>query len=222
MSAKHHLGEFRRLAKGYNPRMAKARSSKPASPRFKPLPQENRKLDITRFKVDITAAEFVEAFKPGGGPLAPVFFQPIVTLSPTHTIGQGRTNVTIVEPTIVQVDTSPPFVPYAGFDRRVSAHRNPTIQIHFQASGYGITTPGTYVITFAIEAFGAATFNIASNGPSVTGTGTKTLNGQQFVTLVVKNLAAAFHLFAYVEQTGGGAWNWYSTRVTYPPLVIGT
>jgi hypothetical protein len=204
--------------------MAKARSSKPASPRFKPLPQENRKLDITRFKVDITTAEFVEAFKPGRGALAPVFFQPIVTLSPTHTIGQGRTNVTIIEPTIVQVDTSPPFVPYAGFDRRVSPHRNPTIQIHFQASGYGITTPGTYIITFAIEAFGAATFNVAVNGTlgGVTGTGPKTVNGQQFVTLLVKNLPPAYELYAFLEQTGGGAWNWYSTRVTYPPLLIGT
>jgi hypothetical protein len=204
--------------------MAKARSSKQASPRFKPLQPENRKIDLTKFKPDIASAEFVEAFKPGRGALAPVFFQPIVTLSPTKTIGQGRTNLTIIEPTIVQVDVSPPFVPYAGFDRRLSPHRNPTIQIHFQPSGYGITTPGTYVITFAIEAFGASTFQVAVNPTlsGVTGTGARTLNGQQFVTLIVKNLPAAYELYAYVEQTGGGAWNWFSTRVTYPPLLVGS
>lgn len=204
--------------------MAKASSSKQTSPRFKPLQPENRKIDLTKFKLDFALTDFVEAFKPGRGPLGTVFFEPIVTLSPTKTIGQGRTNLTIIEPTIVQVDTLPPSVPYAGFDRRLSPHRNPTIQIHFQASGYGITTPGTYIVTFAIEAVGASTFYVGVNSAlsGVTGIGAKTLNGQQFVTLLIKNLPAAYELYAYVEQTAGGAWNWYSTRVTYPPLLIGT
>jgi hypothetical protein len=202
--------------------MAKAKSPKAPSPRFKPLPPETRHIDLTKFKPDILFKDWAEIFKPGREPLVSVFFQPIETLSPIKTIGKGRTNLTLVEPFVVQTDTLPPTLPHANFDRRLSPHRNPTIQMHFQPNGYGITTVGTYIMTFAIEAFGASTFNVAVNpGLSVTGTGTRTLNGQQLVTLVIKNLAPAHEFFAFVEQTAGGAWNWFSTKVTYPPLVIG-
>ena len=203
--------------------MAKAKSNRPPSPKFKPIPPETRKIDLTKFKPDIQFKDYAEMFKPGRVPTVPIFFQPIETLSPIKTIGKGRTNLTIIEPTIVQIDTLAPSIPYAGFDRRVSPHRNPTIQMHFQASGYGITTPGTYLMYFSIEAIGSCTFNVAVNPglAGVTGTGSKTFSGQNVVSLIFKNLAPSFELYAYVEQTAGGAWNWFSTRVTYPPLLIG-
>ena len=202
--------------------MAKAKSTRPSSPKFKPFPQETRKIDLSKFKPDIQLKDYAEIFKPGRTPLVPIFFQPIETLSPIKTIGKGRTNLTMIEPFIVQTDVAPTSLPFVQFDRRLSPHRNPTIQMHFQASGYGITTPGTYIMTFAVEAAGSCTFNVSVNAglAGVTGTGSKTLSGQNVISLVFKNLPPSFELFAFVEQTAGGSWNWFSTKVTYPPLLI--
>ena len=94
--------------------------------------------------------------------------------------------------------------------------------VHFQPSGYGFTAVGTYFIAFSIEAVGTSTFNVAAYaGPgTVSGAGSKTLNGQSVVTVILKNVPASQVCYAYVEQKAGDAWNWYSTRMSLPPLVI--
>jgi hypothetical protein len=144
---------------------------------------------------------------------------PIETLSCTKTVGLGRTNLTIIVPTIVQVDAA---VPRASFDRRATPSRNPIIQMHFEPSAYGITSVATYIMQFTIETFGQATFNLAGFAGSGTlaNNGTKVLNGQVKVSLIMKDVPPAQQTFGFLEQTAGGAWNWFSTQVRFPPIVL--
>jgi hypothetical protein len=195
-----------------------SRKSGAAAPEIEPF--DKRNVDLTRFKPDISARDWATLIDPTRIPVTPIFFLPIETLSPRKTVGLGRTNVTIIEPTIVQLDAA---TPYAAFDRRVSPARKPIIQIHFQPSGYGITTPGSYVIAFSVESGAQVTLSVqASAGPgTVSGTGTRTVSGQQVVSVVFRNMPASQQAYAYLEQTAGGQWSWYSTRISYPPIVIG-
>ena len=137
-------------------------------------------------------------------------FLPIETLSATKTIGRGRTNLTIIVPTIVQIDAA---MPSATFNKQ-SQSRNPVIQMHFEPSAYGITSVGTYIMEFTIQAFGQSTFNLSGfGGPgAVLNDGTKVLNGQTRVSLVFQNVPASQQIFGFLEQTAGGAWNWFSTQ----------
>ncbi|MFM9921116.1 hypothetical protein [Lacisediminihabitans sp. H27-G8] len=148
-----------------------------------------------------------------------VWFRTIETLSPTKTIGLGRTNTTLIMPTIVQTDAA---TPYAGFDRTVTSSRNPTAQVHFEPGAYGATTPATYVISFAVETSGPVTFTVQGLSflPGVSGLGSRVVNGTQSISVVYSNLPANQPVYAYIEQTAGGHWNWYSTRISYPPIVL--
>jgi hypothetical protein len=148
-----------------------------------------------------------------------VWFRTIELLSPTKTIGLGRTNTTLIMPTIVQTDAA---TPYAGFDRSVTPSRNPVAQAHFEPSAYGNTTPATYVISFAVETSGPVTFNVQGMSflPGVSGLGSRVVNGTASISVVYSNLAASQPVYAYIEQTAGAHWNWYSTRISYPPLVL--
>ncbi|CAN5426109.1 hypothetical protein BH10ACT4_BH10ACT4_03350 [soil metagenome] len=148
-----------------------------------------------------------------------VWFRTIEVLSPTKTIGLGRTNTTLIMPTIVQTDAA---TPYAGFDRSVTPSRNPVAQAHFEPGAYGNTTPATYVISFAVETSGPVTFTVQGMSflPGVSGLGSRVVNGTASISVVYSNLAASQPVYAYIEQTAGGHWNWYSTRISYPPLVL--
>jgi len=178
-----------------------------------------RKIDLTRFKPDISLHDWTELYRAGNFPSGPLFFEPIETLTPAKTVGKGRTNLTIIMSTIVQVDAT---TPYAGFNRMTTPARDPIIQIHFQPSGYGFTAPGTYIIAFSLEVVGQSTFNVvASTTPgTVTGTGSRVVSGQSIVSLIFNNLPASQQVYAYLEQKAGGQWNWYSTRVSLPPILI--
>jgi hypothetical protein len=85
-----------------------------------PEPFDKRIVDFKKFKTDLTVKDYRKLFGPKGGVIFPFFS--IETLSPTKTIGKGRTNLTIIRPTIVQTDAT---VPAATFDRRESPSRNP-------------------------------------------------------------------------------------------------
>jgi hypothetical protein len=199
--------------------MAKAPSTRRTKP-VEPAPFDKRKVDLTKFKPDISAAEWKERFKRFGNfDLSAIWFQPIETLSCTKTVGSGETNLTIIMPTIVQVDAA---TPYAGFNRQTTPSRNPIIQMHFQPGAYGITSAATYVMAFALEVSGQSTFNLSgyAGSGSVTGTGSRVLSGQVSVSLVFHNVPASQVMYGYVEQTAGAQWNWFSTRVSFPPLVI--
>jgi hypothetical protein len=200
--------------------MAKASSNKARIPGREPEPFDKRKIDLTKFKPDISLKEWTEMFKPGNLPLGPAFFLPIETLSCTKTVGQGRTNLTIIMPTIVQTDAA---TPHASFNRQTTPSRNPIIQMHFEPSAYGITTVGTYFMAFTIDVSGQSTFKLdgfAGFG-TLSGAGSKVLSGQRIVTLIFKNVPPSQQVFGFLEQTAGGQWSWFTTRVSFPPLVIG-
>jgi hypothetical protein len=182
-------------------------------------PYNKRKIDITTFTPDISPKDWVKVFKPFVPKVATnsIFYYPIETLSPTKTIGKGRTNLTIIMSTIVQIDAA---TPYAGFDMRATPSRKPIIQMHFEPKAYGITAGSTYVMTFAIEVVGQATFNVDGSFGFISNAGSRTLSGQTTVSLIFKNVQPADQIYGYVEQKTGGSWNWFSTRVTPPPLVI--
>jgi len=198
--------------------MAKA-SSRPASNKTRELePFDKRSINLAKFKPDLTAKDFKALFPPPGGLITFPFFS-IETLTCTKTIGLGRTNLTIIRPTIVQIDQA---TPRASFDRRVTPSRNPVIQMHFEPSAYGITSVATYIMEFTIQAFGQSTFNLsgfAGSGTILNG-GTKVLNGQVRVSLVMQNVPSSQQTFGFLEQTAGVAWDWFSTQVRFPPIVI--
>ena len=181
-----------------------------------PEPFDKRNVDFTKFKTDLTVKDYRKLFDPKGGVIFPPFFA-IETLSPTKTIGRGRTNLTIIRSTVMQTDAT---VPAASFDRRESPNRNPAIQMHFEPIAYSITSVNTYIMEFVIQAFGQSTFNLVGGPATTTNGGTKVLNGSQRVSLIFPNLAPTQQVFGFMEQTAGVAWSWFSTSVSFPPIVV--
>lgn len=181
-------------------------------------PFQPRKVNLAKFKSDISRSQRRTLFGAVGlGGRLPGFLLPIETLSVTNTVGRGRTNLTFIRPTIVHVDATTPF---AGFDRRESPARAPAIQMHFEPQAYGITTASNYVMEFAIETFGSATFRIDGSFGFITNTGLVTVNGRRIVTLVFQNVPPAEQTFGFIEQTAGERWNWFSVSARFPIPVI--
>lgn len=180
-------------------------------------PFSKRKVDLTKFKPDIPFSKWKEIFNPARIDLPTIFFFPIETLTPTKTIGLGRTNLTMIMATIVQTDAATAF---ANFDRRATPSREPVIQMHFRPSAYGIMSTSTYIMSFVLETTGPVTFQAGGNFNLLSNPGAKTVSGKTTVSLVFKNVPPATDLFGFLQQTGGGAWTWFSTRVTFPPLLI--
>ncbi len=180
-------------------------------------PADKHTIDVSKFKSELSANDINKLV--GASVNRFVFpFLPIETLTCTKTKGLGRTNLTLIAPTIVQVDTPSPF---ASFDKR-NQTRKPAVQMHFQASGYGITSFGTYIMEFAVQVFGQSTFNLVGNaGPgTVVNAGVKVLNGQVRVALIFQNVPPAQETFGFLEESSGVAWNWFSTQVRFPDIVI--
>jgi hypothetical protein len=156
-----------------------------------------------------------------GGGLVEFAFPPIETLSPGRTLGKGRTNLTLIESTIVQVDTTPPAPPFANFDKTKS-ERKPAIQMHFDPAAYGFTSAQTYIMEFTLSVVGTASFNLGAGpfGLNITGVGTRNLSGNVRVSLVFHRLPPGQNVFGFVEQSSGGPWTWFQTQVKLPPLVL--
>jgi len=53
-----------------------------------------------------------------------------------------------------------------------------------------------------------------------TGLGTKTVNGNVSVDVVLHALPPTQITYVSIQQTAGAAWSWYSTSFERPPLVI--
>lgn len=181
-------------------------------------PFDKREVDLAKIKSDITTKVVKSLFSPiidvsNVG----VFQLPIDHLSPVKTVGRGRTNLTLIRPTILQTDAT---TPYAGFDRRESPSRNPAVQMHFEPKAYGITAVSSYIMSFKIEAVGAITFTLAGSTGFISNAGTRTVNGLTTVSLVFRNVPASAQIFGYLEQTAGGMWNWYSVDARFPALVV--
>jgi hypothetical protein len=148
------------------------------------------------------------------------WFRPIDTIDPRHTVGKGRTNLTLVAPDFMQTDTSG--TPYASFTSHSTPSGGPGVSVHFEPSAYGITSTGTYVVSFLIAASGPVTLNVGgyAGAGTVTGAGAKTVDGNASVTVVLHSVPAAQQTYASIQQTGGSQWSWYSTTIEYPPLVF--
>jgi hypothetical protein len=177
-------------------------------------PFDKRSIDLRKFKPDLSVNDVQKALGPVGSKV--IFpFLAIETLSPTKTVGRGRTNLTIVAPNVVQTDAT---VPRATFDKRLQARR-PAIQMHFEPIAYGITSVGNYVMEFTIEALGQSNFNLVGSG-NVQNAGAKVLNGPAKVSLIFKNVLPTDQNFGFLEQTAGGVWHWFSVQLRFPDLVI--
>ncbi len=155
--------------------MKKAPSKTASRKDLELVPFDKHVTGYSKFKPDLTAKDLETLLTPIGG----VFsfpFTPIETLSCTKTVGHGRTNLTIIRPTIVQVDAASP---RASFDRRSTPSRNPAIQMHFEPIAYGISFAATYIMEFTVEVFGQSSFTLDGGvGAGTLGNnGNKVLNG---------------------------------------------
>ena len=75
---------------------------------------------------------------------------------------------------------------------------------------------------FTVQVFGQSTFNLdgfAGSG-QVVNKGTKVLNGQTIVTLILQNVPPTQETFGFLEETSGVVWQWFRTKVRFPPIVI--
>lgn len=201
--------------------MAKAASGTKKAPATKLDAPENLKIDFTRFKPDLTADDLKHALTPVRlGDFNIFVFPTIDTISPTKTIGLGRTNLTVVRPVILQTDASPAFVTFDG--ALGSPQQRPTVSVHFEPQKYGLTGNVTFIMSFSIEAFGTVNLDLGAFAGSgtATGIGPRTANGKQIVSIVFNNVPATQQVFGHVAQTGGGRWNWFLTRISYLPILV--
>jgi hypothetical protein len=179
-------------------------------------PFDKRRIDAVKIKQDLSEPDLKQLLAPNRASI--VFpFLAIETLSCTKTLGRGRTNLTLIAPTIVQIDST---TPSATFDVRAQA-RHPAIQMHFEPSAYGITSVGTYIMEFAIQVFSQSTFTLAgfAGSGTVLNGGSKVLNGPAKVSLVLQDVPPTQQTFGFLEENAGGAWSWLSVQVRFPPIV---
>ncbi|WP_374010073.1 hypothetical protein [Leifsonia sp. LS-T14] len=148
------------------------------------------------------------------------WFRPIDTISPTHTVGKGRTNLTLIASDIMQTDTTG--TPYAAFTYRPTPSGGPGVSVHFTPGDYGATAVGDYLLTFVITANGPVTLNVGgyAGGGTTSGTGARTVNGNVAVVVGLAHVPPTQVTYAYIQQTGGATWQWYRTVIEYPPLII--
>jgi hypothetical protein len=184
-------------------------------------PRGDQTIDYTKFKQDLSENELHQLLEPllVKIPVFPPFILTIDSLSATKTIGRGRTNLTLIVPTILQTDAT---TPSASFDMSKTPSRNPTVQMHFEPIAYGITSVENYFMQFSVQTFGQATFNLSgfAGAGTVLNGGTKVVNGSAVLTLVLQNVPPAQQTFGFLEQTAGAPWSWFSTAVRFPPIVI--
>ena len=201
--------------------MAKTATRTKKGPAQKLDAPQNLKIDLTRFKPDLTPNDLKNALSPVRFADVSIFtFPTIDTISPRKTIGLGRTNLTVVRPVILQTDASPAFVTFDG--ALGIPQQRPTVSVHFEPSFYGLTGNVTFVMGFSIEAFGTVNLDLGAFAGSgtATGLGPRTVNGRQIVSIVFNNVPAPQQVFGHVAQTGGGRWNWFQTRISYLPIIV--
>jgi hypothetical protein len=176
-------------------------------------------VDIAAFETDLSPDDWATKHRGGRTRLWADLLGADPGASPTITVGRGRTNLTLITPTIVQTDAA---TRYAGFYRRESPNRNPVVAVHFHPGAYGIAGTGTYVFTFALDAPARATFSPAGYActGSVDAPGSISFSGRRVITVILRNVPANQEAYASIEQTAGESWSWYSTRISHPPLVL--
>ena len=196
------------------------RYSKPPSDEIPEAePFDASEVDFSEFEPNVSLEELQETAKGITDLTTFPFVLPIETLSVTKTIGVGRTNLTLIRPNVVQADAA---VPRASFDIRNTPTRNPAVQMHFEPSAYGITVVSSYVMEFTVGVVDQSTFRLQGLGGSnmSVAIGPVVLSGPTTVRLRLPNVSPSQQVFGFLEQTAGGRWNWFSTQIRFPPLVI--
>jgi hypothetical protein len=199
----------------------KRSARQPKVPTLELPPAPKGKLDPSKFKTDLSKEAIVGLFEPVVN-RGPFFALTIDTLGVAKTVGKGRTNLTFIEPFIVQADPSAGFPPFATFDRTLSPHRDPAISMHFEPKAYGFTGPSSFQMVFAIECFGQCTFSVGgfAGGGTLSNVGTKVFNGRVSVVLGFSNVPANAQVHGFLEQKAGGRWNFFTVEASQPPIVI--
>lgn len=185
----------------------------------KDLPAEDkRKINLSRFPSDLTKVDIISSFKDTIN-IGPFFAHIIDTLGVAKTVGRGRTNLTFIEPFIVQADATPP---RATFDPALSPHRAPAMSMHYEPKAYGFTGVSSFRVIFAIECFGQCSFQLSgfAGGGTLANSGTKVLNGQITVSLSFNNVPANAQVHCALTQTGGAKWDFFTVEIRQPPLLI--
>jgi hypothetical protein len=168
---------------------------------------ENNKVDFSKFKSDPSTSDIARL-------TAGIKVWPwvIEVLSPTKTIGRGRTNLTLLLPLGGELHTDAT-VPYAGIYGEPG-----TVTVHFEPIAYGITSVATYIMVFNIQTIGSTTFFLG--GDVGTGTlpnaGNKTVNGSVSLGLIMQNVQPSQQTYGVLHQVSGPGWRWYSTVIQFP------
>ncbi len=177
-------------------------------------------IDPSTFEKTLSPSEFATRIRPGDVLHLPPFLLPIDVISPTRTVGRGRTNLTLIAPDILQTDTTG--TPYASFSYRPVPAGGPGVSVHFDPGAYGATAVASYVIEFLISASAAVSLSVGgyAGAGSVTGTGSRTVSGNVSVSVGLGNVPPGQQTYAFIQQTGGASWQWFSTSIEHPPLVF--
>lgn len=174
---------------------------------------DTRKVDFSAFANDITPSA---SSHPGVGGAA--LNSPIETLSITHLVGRGRTNTTIVRPTIVQTDAASP---YATLDMTKVLDGQPGVGVHFEPDAYGIAETRDYVVSFYLDCSTECLFDVTQYGAyNPSGIGNRPITGRQVLTVALDVVPSAAQCTVSVTQIAGTAWNWYQTVIGPPPITV--
>ncbi|QNE33727.1 hypothetical protein [Leifsonia shinshuensis] len=178
-------------------------------------------IDPSTFVKTLSPSDVLTRIRPGDILHWPPFFFPIDTISPTHTVGKGRTNLTLIASDIMQTDTTG--TPYASFSYRQVPSGGPGVSVHFDPGAYGATAVASYVIEFLIATSGPVSLTVGgyAGAGSVTGAGVRTVNGNVSVSVGLGNVPPGQITYASIQQTSSGpGWQWFSTSIEHPPLVF--
>lgn len=174
---------------------------------------DTHKVDFSAFASDISPEEWSKLVT-----VRPPVFAPIESLSPAHPVGRGRTNLTLIQASVVQTDA---VSSSTNFDYSMNPARPPGVSVHFEADAYGITTTANYVFTFYLWGQDAVVLSATQFGASSAGgLGDHAVDGWQTVTVAMNGLPPSQQCYVALEQLSGGAWSWYRTTIGPPPLVF--
>ena len=184
-------------------------SAKPRGKALRPRPFENNKVDFSKFKTDPSAGDIARLTAGIKGWPWPWV---IDVVSPTKTIGRGRTNLELLLPLGGELHTDAT-VPYAQIYGQPG-----TVTVHFEPIAYGITSVATYIMVFNIQTVASTTFYLGGDvgTGSLPNAGNRTLSGSFSLGLIMQDVQPSQQTWGVLHQVSGSGWSWYSTAIQYP------
>jgi len=170
--------------------------------------RKNKEVDFSTFKPQLSAADIAKLTAQPGD-IFPI--GPIETLSAARTIGRGQTNLILLHPAVVETDANNPYASY----------ESGSIQMYFDPGAYGIAYVASYVVEFNIVIHGNATFkrNGFAGSGNLPNIGTYTFNGPTTVQLVMQNVPSQ-PIYGALKHASGAPWDWYSSAMRFPYIVV--